>query len=154
MKTFFKIIGVIFGLFILSLVFISVAKFKATSDTLANSNKEAQVYVDRVIPQIVENWNAEKLISEASHKLLSINTPENIRSSFSAISNELGKLREYKGSEIYKSNSVSTNGKIENLINIKSRGTFEKATVEFDIVVTGDQSNWRINEFNVKKLVE
>lgn len=154
MKTFFKIIGVIFGLFILSLVFILVAKFKATSDTSRNSSKEARIYVDRVIPGIVGNWNAEKLISEASPNLLSINTPENIRSTFSSISNELGDLKEYKGSEIYKSNSVSTNGKIENLINIKSGGTFEKATVEFDIVVIGESSNWKINEFNVKKLAK
>lgn len=153
MKTFLKITGVILGLFVLSLVFIFVAKLKSTSDNVSNANKEAQAYVDKVIPEIVGNWDAEKLIDEASPELLRINSPENIRSSLKDISSQLGNLREYKGSEIYEYNLISENGKKDNNIRLSATSSFDKANAEFDLwLISSDTIHWQIREFNVKKI--
>lgn len=155
MKTLFKIIGVAFLLFIISLVFIFVAKYKQTSDVVSSSNKEAEAYADRVVPEIVKNWDADRLISEASPELLSISSPDSIKSSFISISSQMGNLKEYKGSEVYKYNLTTRDGASENNVRLKATASFDKANAEFDVwLVSENSTNWKISQFTVKKLAQ
>jgi len=152
MKTILKVLGVVVGLFILSLIFITSAKVSSTTKDASETKVSAQAYVDTLIPEITTNWDSQKLINSADQELLTISSPENITNSFKDIKTQLGDLKNYEGSSIESYNFTTLDGKKNNSVTLTSNVVLEKASATIDIVVTSTNGNdWKVNQFNIVK---
>jgi hypothetical protein len=95
MKRFFIVIGVVFFLMLL-VVGSFIGYMAATGPGLDASSKE---YVDRALPAIVREWSADSLLARASPQLLQGSSEAQLRGFFSKLSEKLGSMTGYPGSQ-------------------------------------------------------
>lgn len=110
---------------------------------------ESKMWVDGIVPTIVEDWNSQNLIDNSSSKLSEITSKEDIDGYILKAENTLGKFKSYKGSK--------GEGGIE-INNFKKNVTCEYiADVIFEngeahIYIKGIKENgvWKILSFDIE----
>lgn len=145
MKKFLTILG---GIFVV-LIVVVVVGFFVLNYFGTGLDEESKLYVDSNLPQIINDWGVEELISRASPELMKVAPKEKIENLFNAFSERLGPLKEYKGSNGQVNISVTTQkGKVITGAYV-AEAIFEKApaTIQFRIIKHDNQ--WQILEFRV-----
>ncbi len=145
MKKFLTILG---GIFVV-LIVVVVVGFFVLNYFGTGLDEESKLYVDSNLPQIINDWSVEELISRASPELMKVAPKEKIENLFNAFSERLGPLKEYKGSNGQANISVTTQkGKVITGAYV-AEAIFEKApaTIQFRIIKHDNQ--WQILEFRV-----
>ncbi len=123
--------------------------FKYVGLSPVEVQKSAHAYVDGSIPEIVTDWDPEKLIDRASPGLLQAGTRETFNGLFAVLSDKLGNLKAYKGSTGQISMSPSITGMRVSGIYV-GNAVFEKAPAEILCGLVSNDGQWRIDEFRVK----
>ena len=111
--------------------------------------QDAQQYIDSNLPKIVQNWDSEALINQASPDLLKAASREQFAELFKMLSEKLGPLKQYKGSKGETSLTTSFRGILRNGV-FEAQAVFANAPAVILCRIVWLDGTWKINEFRVK----
>lgn len=144
MKKALKIIGIFI---LLGVVGFSILNYFGTK-----FDKESKAYVDKTVPIIIANWDADQLVNYSHPNLLKSASPEKIKALLNMFSESLGNLKEYKGSKGQAGTHID---RIERGLGIAVTGEyisdadFEKAPAKIQILLLKQDNKWQILGFQV-----
>ena len=146
MGKFFKVLGIIFAVLIISICAL-LAYASYTANSLAGEyDSSSQSYVDKIIPVIASNWSPDDIQSNASPQLREVMQPEALKQAMFHLS-RLGKLKHYGGS---KGNAVIS---FKNLISkvihatYTANATFENGEAQISIGIVQVNGQWKLTDF-------
>ena len=146
-----KIIGIITLIFVFALMTVSYMVSSSHSDSIsiqAEANVKAEAYVKKVFPEIVKEWNAEKLIEQSTPELLKETSKEKLQELFQILS-KLGALKTIGNVECpvhvgwYKSTGYIDVGTCQWVADFSAG----KSQVNIEVIYT--RNSWKINEFRL-----
>ncbi len=111
--------------------------------------QDAQQYIDSNLPKIVQDWDSETLINQASPDLLKAASREQFAELFKMLSEKLGPLKQYKGSKGETSLTTSFRGILRNGV-FEAQAVFANAPAVILCRIVWLDGTWKINEFRVK----
>lgn len=111
--------------------------------------QDAQQYIDSNLPKIVQNWDSEALINQASPDLLKVASREQFAELFKMLSEKLGPLKQYKGCKGKTSLTTSFRGILRNGV-FEAKAVFANAPAMILCRIVWLDGTWKINEFRVK----
>lgn len=140
MKKFLIILGSIF----LALIVIGVIGIAFVAVRGNALDKEAKVYADTVIPDIVTTWSEKDLLDRASPELKQAVTTDDVHRMFRWFSSLGGLVR----CEPAQGQAIMQNGKLTTARYV-AKATFQKgeATIQLALIRHGDQ--WQIMGFHI-----
>jgi hypothetical protein len=144
MKKVLIILGI---LFVLAMAVVAgLIGFAAYNGTkLDASSKE---YVDQAVPCIISTWSVVEFLDRASPELKAIATREQMEQLFKKLS-ELGKLKEYQGSEGNSFVSYTTQNGKQIAAKYTTKALFENGEAEIFIQLAEHDGKWQIINFQV-----
>lgn len=144
MKKVLICLGGIFLVLIVAIVIgISVVAIKGSS-----LDEESKAYVDRVVPQIVNGWNRETLLTEASPELRTQANETNLDQLFLRFQ-KLGEFQEYQGSDGQASIQVTTEKGKTVSANYLAKAGFSTGPAEIQVSLIRRDGSWQISSFRV-----
>ena len=144
MKKILTILGAIF----ICLILVGVIAISGLYYYFSGLNKESKAYVDEVIPMIVTSWNSKELINRVSPEFLQVVSAEKIGLLFSTLSEQIGPLKDYKGSTGKAKVTITPKGKVI-AANYLAKAVFEKAPAKIEIQTILLDNKWQIEGFRV-----
>lgn len=115
-----------------------------------NLNSESKDFVDTTFRKIITEWNADLLIANSSSFMLAGMPKEKLKASFSALAEELGKLKEYSGATGQV--GINLEGKKQVVTATYDVSCiFERAKAAFRIQLIRNAGKWQISAINVNK---
>jgi len=111
--------------------------------------KKAKTYIDKVVPEIIENWDMDKLKQNAHANFFSATSNENTRQYF-FLFKELGPLKEYKGSLGEVVVSKSSAGVRTVTGNYTIEADFEKGSAKVFVGIIKGKNGWGIIGFRAE----
>ena len=145
MKKILMILGAIF----ICLILAGVIVFSALYYFASGSDKEAEAYIDEVVPIIVASWNSKELINRTSPEFLHVVPAEKIELLFNALSKQMGPLEDYKGATGKVKIKISPRGKPIIIADYMADPVFEKAPAKIQIRMILQNDKWQIIGFRV-----
>ena len=144
MKKILMVVGAIF----ICLILVGVIVLSGLYYFASRLNKESKAYVDEVIPIIVSSWNSKELINHASPEFLQVVPAEEIESLFSMFSEQMGPLREYRGSTGRAKVSITAKRKVV-VADYLIKAVFERAPAKIEVRTILRDDKWQILGFRV-----
>ncbi len=120
--------------------------FAAYSGTKHDASSKE--YVDQSVLPIVSTWSVVEFLDRASPELKAIATREQLDQLFKKLS-ELGKLKEYQGSNGESLMSVTPQNGKQITAKYKAKALFENGEAEILIQLIKHDGNWQIINFQV-----
>lgn len=146
MKKVLTILGVIF----ICLIVVGAIVFSGFYYYTSGLDKEAQAYIDEVVPRIVTYWNSRELIDHASPEFLQVFPAKKVELLFDAFSEQMGPLKEYKGVTGKIKIDISPRGKPIIIADYLVEAVFEKTPAKIQIQMIRHNDKWEIVGFLVK----
>ena len=146
MKKILMVLGAIF----ICLILVGVIVFSGFYYYASGLDKEAEAYIDEVIPRIITYWNSGELIDHASPEFLQIFPAKKVELLFDAFSEQMGPLKEYKGVTGKIKISISPRGKPIIIADYLAEAVFEKAPAKIEIRMIRRGDKWQIVGFLVQ----
>lgn len=112
---------------------------------------ESREFANRVIPTIVEEWNATALIDRASPTLIEVMPPDNLRQNFLQLSQQFGTFQSAEPASCNLSPKFTLEGKVTTS-HCEAAIDFENgvAIVELDLVQQEQETSWLIDRFSLQ----
>lgn len=146
MKKVLTALGAIF----ICLIVVGVIFFSGLYYFTSRLDKEAEAYIDEVIPRIATSWNSKELIDHASPEFLQVVPAEKIEQLFDALSKQMGALKEYEGATGKVKIKISPRGKPIIIADYLAKAVFEKAPAKIQIQMIRHNDKWQIVGFLVR----
>src|SRR5262245_15800289 len=93
-----KLLIILGGIFAIILILFLVV-FGYASIVGPRLDRESKAWVDDLVPKIVTRWDANILAENSSAELLKVSSKEEFLRTFAILSDELGTMEKYKGSQ-------------------------------------------------------
>lgn len=137
------------GIVFLCLLILGIIGILISANSGSKLDKSSKAYVDEVAPIILTSWNTQELLNRASPELLKFVPIDKLNTLFNMLSEKLGRLKEYKGSEgEAKINIIFPGGRTVRAEYIV-RAVFEKGDAEVMVTLIQHNNKWRIQGFHV-----
>lgn len=136
---------IIGGLLAIAMVLV-LAGMPLVGDYSEELQKEAAAYVDASVPTIVKSWDADELVKRASPELLTVAPEAQIGDLFGFLSERLGPLKRYVGSQGSTTLTLGWTGLVRTGTFV-AEAEFEKAPAKILIGLVKEGDRWLINEF-------
>jgi len=142
-----KILIYLGGVFLVLIVAVIIGVFVVATQGNA-LDKESKAYVDRVVPQIVKDWNRKALLAEASPELKT-KVDENSLEKLFLRFQELGEFREYQGSDGQAHIQITTEKGKTVSANYLAKAGFSTGPAEIQVSLIKHDESWQISGFRV-----
>lgn len=111
----------------------------------------SKIFVDRVVPEIVDSWSADKLMLHASSELSKTASKDQVDAAFRAFS-KLGSLEKYAGSTGKAKISISPQAGRVVTAEYLTTAAFKNGEARIRITLLQKDGNWQIVGFFVEPI--